>query len=92
MIRHTSRASDRCAARAGRSNIGIFIKHLASTPPLMTVRLFCYVPACYRFAFGLYDLPTAEVQVSFTLETKGHQHVQEILTSLAENGFHLITP
>jgi threonine dehydratase len=32
-----------------------------------------------------------EVQVSFTLETKGHQHVQEILTSLAEKGFHLIT-
>ena len=26
LIRHTSRASDRCAARAGRSNIGIFIK------------------------------------------------------------------
>ena len=58
----------------------------------MTVRLFCYVPACYLFAFVLYDLPTAEVQVAFTLETKGHQHVQEILTSLAENGFHLITP
>jgi threonine dehydratase len=33
-----------------------------------------------------------EVEVSFTLETKGHQHVQEILTSLAEKGFHLITP
>jgi threonine dehydratase len=32
-----------------------------------------------------------EVQVSFTLETKGHQHVQEIFTSLAEKGFHLIT-
>jgi threonine dehydratase len=32
-----------------------------------------------------------EVQVSFTLETKGHQHVQEILTSLAEKGFHLIS-
>jgi threonine dehydratase len=31
-----------------------------------------------------------EVEVSFTLETKGHQHVQEILTSLAEKGFHLI--
>ena len=26
VIRHTSRASDCCAARAGRSNIGIFIK------------------------------------------------------------------
>jgi hypothetical protein len=26
VIRHTSRASDRCAARAGRSTIGIFIK------------------------------------------------------------------
>jgi hypothetical protein len=39
-----------------------------------------------------YDLPIAEVQLSFTLETKGHQHVQEILRSLAENGFHLITP
>ncbi len=32
-----------------------------------------------------------EVQVSFTLETKGHRHVQEIFTSLAEKGFHLIT-
>jgi hypothetical protein len=32
------------------------------------------------------------VQVSFTLETNGYQHTQEILTSLAENGFHLITP
>lgn len=32
-----------------------------------------------------------EVQVSFTLETKGHQHVQEILTSLSGKGFHLIT-
>jgi threonine dehydratase len=32
-----------------------------------------------------------EVEVSFTLETKGHQHVQEILTSLAEKGFLLIT-
>jgi threonine dehydratase len=32
-----------------------------------------------------------EVEVSFTLETKGHQHAQEILTSLAEKGFHLIT-
>jgi anti-anti-sigma factor len=31
-----------------------------------------------------------EVQVSFTLETKGHQHVQEILTSLSEKGFHLV--
>jgi hypothetical protein len=50
-------------------------------------RIVCNFP----FAFGLYDLPTVEVQVSFTLETKGHQHAQEILTSLAENGFHLIT-
>jgi len=58
----------------------------------MAVRLFCYVPACYLFAFVLLRSPTAEVQVSFTLETKGHQHVQEILRSLAENGFHLITP
>jgi threonine dehydratase len=32
-----------------------------------------------------------EVQASFTLETKWHQHTQEILTSLAEKGFHLIT-
>jgi threonine dehydratase len=32
-----------------------------------------------------------EVEVSFTLETKGHQHAQEILTSLAEKGFNLIT-
>jgi threonine dehydratase len=32
-----------------------------------------------------------EVQVSFTLETKGHEHAREILTSLAEKGFHLIT-
>jgi hypothetical protein len=36
----------------------------------MAVRLFCYVPARYLFAFGLYDLSTAEVQVAFTLETK----------------------
>jgi threonine dehydratase len=33
-----------------------------------------------------------EVQVSFTLETKGHEHVKEILASLSVNGFHLITP
>jgi hypothetical protein len=58
----------------------------------MTVRLFCYVPACYSSLSFFYDLPTAEVQVSFTLETNGYQHTQEILTSLAENGFHLITP
>jgi threonine dehydratase len=32
-----------------------------------------------------------EVQVSFTLETKGHEHVKEILASLSVNGFHLIT-
>jgi hypothetical protein len=58
----------------------------------MAVRLFCYVSTCYAFAFGLYDLPTAEVQVAITFETKGHQHPQEILTSLAEKGFHPITP
>jgi threonine dehydratase len=32
-----------------------------------------------------------EVQVAFTLETKGHHHVQEILASLSEHGFHLVT-
>jgi threonine dehydratase len=31
-----------------------------------------------------------EVQVSFTLETKGHQHAQEIFSSLAEKGFQVI--
>ena len=31
-----------------------------------------------------------EVQVSFTLETRGHEHAQEILTLLAEKGFYLI--
>jgi threonine dehydratase len=32
-----------------------------------------------------------EVEVSFTLETKGHQHAQEILNSLHEKGFQLIS-
>jgi threonine dehydratase len=32
-----------------------------------------------------------EVEVSFTLETKGHQHAQEIVKALSEKGFHLIT-
>jgi threonine dehydratase len=32
-----------------------------------------------------------EVQVSFTLETRGHQHAQEIVKSLSDKGFHLIT-
>jgi hypothetical protein len=57
----------------------------------MAVRLFCYVPACYPFAFGLHDLPTVEVQVAITLATKGHQQPQKMLTSLPEKGFHLIT-
>jgi hypothetical protein len=51
-------------------------------------RIVCNFP----FALGLYELPTAEVQVAFTLETNAYQHTQEILTSLAENGFHLMTP
>jgi hypothetical protein len=77
---------------AGAYGCSVSVRFLAANPPLMTVRLFCYVPACYLFAFGLYDLFTAELQVAFTLETKGHQHVQEILRSLSESGFHLITP
>jgi threonine dehydratase len=32
-----------------------------------------------------------EVEVSVTLETKGHQHAQEIVRSLSEKGFYLVT-
>lgn len=31
-----------------------------------------------------------EVQVTVTLETRGHQHAQEILTSLSQNGFRVV--
>ena len=42
---------------AGAYGCSVSVRFLASNPPLMTVRLFCYVPACYLFAFVLLRSP-----------------------------------
>jgi hypothetical protein len=68
------------------------VPFLALNPPRLAVRLFYYIPACYLFAFGLFDLPAAEVQVAFYARNNRVSARARDSYALAENGFHVITP